>query len=146
VSRRTLLWVGVLVLLAIVVLRLRGSSTPKPTATLDPSAIPAASAYARDVLSAARCGEAAKLAHSSLDDPCKTFRGIQGDRLRGRGHVLSGCDGVAGKLRNADRLAGADCVAFPLAGPRGRGTLHVWLRQGSGGWQVVGAASVVKRA
>lgn len=140
VSPRALIWLVVLVVAAILVLRYRNSG-PKPAQTLDPSAIPTATAYAHDVVSATRCGDASSLAHSGIGDPCKTFAGIQGERIVGAGRIVRGCAGASSKVPNANK--GDDCVRFRLAGPQGRGELHVWLEHHGKGWRVASAASEV---
>lgn len=138
VSPRVLLWLVVLVVAAILIVRYRQSG-PKAAQTLVAAAIPTATAYAHDVVSAQRCGDARSLAHSGIGDPCKTFAGIQGERIVGAGRIVRGCTGVSGKIPNVS--AGDDCVRFRLAGPQGRGVLHVWLEQHENSWRVASAAS-----
>jgi hypothetical protein len=140
------LWIAVLVVGAVAVLQFRRTSTPQPAATLDATAIPVAAEYARDLVSAQLCGDARKLEHGSLGDPCKTFEGLHGDKV-GAGTVQGDCSAVAARLGSsqAGRLAHAACVRLPVTGKGARGQLSVWLRGAGNGWQVVAAASVISR-
>ena len=129
-----------LVVAAILVLRYR-HGRPEPVHTLVPAAIPTASAYARDVLSARTCADAKALAHPGIGDPCKTFAGLHGERIVGVGRIVRGCAGASERVPSSSR--GDDCVRFRLAGSAGRGVLHVWLERHGDGWRVASAASEV---
>lgn len=131
---------------AVAVFQFRRTSTPKPAATLDATAIPVAVQYARDIVSAGRCGDARKLAHGSLGDPCRAFAGLHGDGV-GAGTVQGDCSAVAARLgaSQAGRLAHAGCVRLPLSGKGAHGQLSVWLRSSGKEWQVVAAVSVISR-
>ena len=141
-----MLWIAVLVVGAVAVFQFRRTSTPKPAATLDATAIPVAAQYARDLASAQRCGDARELAHGSLGDPCTTFAGLHGDEV-GAGTVQGDCSAVAARLGSsqAGRLGHAGCVRLSVTGKGARGQLSVWLRGQGNGWQVVAAVSVISR-
>jgi len=138
---RTLLWVIVLVLAAVVVYRLRGGDA-RAEQTLPSAAVPAAAAYARAVVSAERCDEANDLADRSLRDACETFAGLHGLGV-GAGRIVRGCTSAPLRVRQDDRVEGADCVAFPLTGAARTGTLSVWLRRDGDRWLVASAASAL---
>lgn len=139
-SARTLLWIVVLIVAAVVIYRLRSGGTDADK-TLPRAAIPAATEYARAVVSANRCDEAADLGDRSLGDPCETFAGLHGQRIVGGGRIVRRCSTAPEQIRDNDRVRGADCVAFRLAGLGRRGILNVWLRRDGERWIVASAAS-----
>jgi hypothetical protein len=139
-SPRTLLWIVVLIAAAVLVYRLRSGGTEADRA-LARAAIPTATEYARDVVSPTRCRDAAELADRSLGDPCDAFAALHGLRLGGSGRIVRGCSTAPEEIRDNDRVRGADCVAFTVAGRGRRGTLSVWLRQSGDRWIVASAAS-----
>jgi hypothetical protein len=135
---RSWLWALVLILIGLLLIRYRGSGA-HPLHTLVPAAIPTASAYARDVVSASRCSHANSLQHSGLGDSCKTFAGIQGERIAASGRIVRRCTGAS---KVPSRAQDADCVRFTLTGPQGRGSLWVWLERRKSGWRIAAASAV----
>ena len=134
-----------LIAAAVLVYRLRSGGT-EADRTLTRTAIPTAAEYAHNVVSADRCEAAAALADRSLGDPCETFAALHGLHVVGPGRIVSGCSTAPEQVRDNDRVRGADCVAFRVAGRGRRGTLSVWLRRSGDRWIVASAASELHSA